>query len=214
LLFLCIVINILMEVCILFCCHKSATYYQTQNTHRFQVLFQDKIGRKSIMKVKVTDAELAEQYKKSQSAGNLYVIDIKDDSLKPHDNDSLTTKEKIENINLNHMAIILTEDELNNHSGNTKKIVPHLNVYNLGILCFMSCVDCEEEGCPGKSPCSKLAIDMVRLWNALGYNPENRDLERESQIREELKEIYNRGTGLADGLSQFICDDIKSWSKN
>lgn len=195
----------------LFCCQKSAIYYQTQNKKRLKTLFQDNVGRKYIIKAKVIDETLEKQFQQSKQIGSLYVIDIKDDSLQPVDN-NLTVKEKLENINLNHMAIILNEDNDHFNKGITKeKHGPKLNIYNLGILCFMSCIDCNEDGCPGKSPCSKLAIDMVRLWSALGYNPEKRNVEKESKIREELKEIYHRGTGLAKGLSKFICDEIIEW---
>lgn len=191
-----------MIVCILFCCQKASIYYQTQNKDKIKTIFQDNVGRKFIIKAEIIDEDLKTQYQKSQLAGNLYVIDINDDSLKQNNN--MSPKDKLENITLNHMAIILTEEE-------TQSNVPNLNVYNLGILCFMSCVDCDEKGCPGKSPCSKLAIDMVRLWNSLGYNPETRDLERENKIKEELQELYNRGTGLSEGLPKFICDKIKTW---
>ena len=196
-----------MEVCILFCCQKAAIYYQTQNRKRLETIFQDNIGRKYIIKAKVIVTQLQEQFQESKNIGSLYVIDIKDDTLKEKDTTldtkQITPKEQLEHMNLNHMAIILNEED----NGDT----PKLNVYNLGILCFMSCIECNEEGCPGKSPCSKLAIDMVRLWSALGYNPEKRNIEKESKIRDELKELYHRGTGMAEGLSKFICDEILNW---
>lgn len=201
-----------MKSTILFCCQKSAIYYQTQNRNKIKCLFKENIGRKYIMKVEVIDVELQKQYSESQKPGSIYVIDIKDDSLEPHETKNTITdsfSEKISKINLNHMAVILNE-ELDQENQNHKNY-PNLNVYNIGILCFMTCIDCSEEGCPGKSPCSKLAVDLIRLWNSLGYNPEKKNIERDTKIKTELQEIYNRGTGLGKGLPDFIKEQILNW---
>jgi hypothetical protein len=184
-----------MKTLILFCCQKSAIYYLGQNKNRVKCIYQESVGKKYLIKVNVIDDELSKQYQESSQHGSLYVIDVKDDSA---------TQNKSSDIILNHMGIILNEDD-------STKSNPHLNIYNIGLLCFMSCPHCKQEGCPAKSICSKLAIDVVRLWNTLGYNPEKTDDNISQKIKQGLSELYQNHEELYSNLPGFIKKEMDNW---
>lgn len=189
-----------MKTCILFCCQKAAIYYMTQHKNRIKCLFQENVGRKYLIKVEVLDTELIEQYKQSTNEGNLYVIDVKDDKSLLDDSNESDNK-----INLNHMGVILLEET------NTNNIAPVLSVYNIGILCFLTCINCKQDGCPAKSPCSKLAMDVIRLWNTMGYNPAKQSEENDKLIKSGLQTMYSQDSVLYDNIPEFVRKTIDSF---
>jgi hypothetical protein len=184
-----------MKTLILFCCQKSAIYYLGQNKNRVKCIYQESVGRKYLIKVDVIDNELNKQYQESTQQGSLYVIDVKDNSA---------TQNNSSDIVLNHMGIILSEDD-------STKSTPKINMYNIGLLCFMSCPDCKQEGCPAKGVCSKLAIDVVRLWSTLGYNPEKKDDIASQKIKQGLLELYQNHEELYSNLPSFIKKEMDNW---
>lgn len=184
-----------MNVSIIFCCHKAAIYYMTQHKNQIKCLFQDNVGKKYIIKVTVMDPELIKQYEQSKDQGNLYVIDINDDNL-----DKVTD----DKIKLNHMGIIILEET-------NDEIYPVFNVYTIGLLCFLSCYNCKQDGCPAKSSCCKLAIDIIRLWNTMGYNPTKYDEKNEKTIKTGLQNIYNEQVELYNNLPKFIQKEIDNF---
>jgi hypothetical protein len=188
-------LKVTMKILILFCCQKSAIYYLGQNKNRVKCIYQESIGRKYLIKVDVIDEELNKQYLESVKCGSLYVIDVKDDSA---------TQIKSSDIVLNHMGIILNETD-------SSKSTPHMNIYNIGLLCFMSCPSCKQEGCPAKSACCKLAIDVVRLWNTMGYNPEKIDDSASQKIKQGLLELYQNHEELYANLPGFIKKEMTRW---
>lgn len=188
-----------MKTCILFCCQKAAIFYMTQNKDKIKCLFQENIGRRYLIKIQVLDKELIEQYKQSLDESNLYVIDVKDDKTLTDNNEPSDNK-----INLNHMGVILLEEE---NSDN----LPVLNVYNIGILCFLTCVDCKQDGCPAKSPCSKLAMDVIRLWNTMGYNPSKHNEENYKLIKSGLQTMYSQDSVLYDNIPEFVRKTIDNF---
>ena len=184
--------------CILFCCQKASITYMTKYKPVSKCIFQENVGRRYLVKLEFSDKEIINQYQQACAGDSIYVIDIKDNIIE--DNET-----NVDKVNLNHMGIILIE---NNSTGN----MPNLNIYNIGVLCFMSCVNCHESGCPGKSPCSKLATDILRLWNTLAYQPGKLKLETIKQIQKGIQEMYyNQENQIHKTLPQFIKNEICGW---
>lgn len=186
-----------MKTCILFCCHKAAIYYMTHNKSKIKCIFQENIGRRYMIKIDVLDDELKEQYSQSEKMGNLFVIDVNDESL------NHKTESDDDKIKLNHMGVIIPEK-----TEGLDENYPVLNIYNLGLLCFISCSNCNQDACPGKSPCSKLPMDVIRLWNTMGYNPTKYNETNVQKIKDGLTEMYDNQTDLYNDLPEFIRKQI------
>jgi len=182
---------------ILFCCQKSAINYMTKYKPVIKHIFEANVGRRYLVKVEITDNEIIKQYRQSSLGDSIYIIDVK--------NDILDTDTDIDKINLAHMGIIITET-------NPNAIIPTLNTYNIGVMCFMSCIHCNETGCPGKSSCGKLATDILRLWNTMRYNPKKLDDTKINKIQSGIQEMfYDSKNQLHKELPDFIKKNISEW---
>lgn len=171
--------------------------------------------KKYLAKIQLLDPELQNKFQSSIIPSNIYVIDVQMDDNKDNehintiiDYDTLQTNSP--KINLDHMGVVLAEvDESYDNQYNE----PKLNIYNIGVICFMSCIDCSENGCPGKGPCCKLATDILRLWNTLQYKPQHLVEEQIKAIKEGiLMMYYNQEQTLYTRLPNFIQKEINSWN--
>lgn len=76
----------------------------------------------------------------------------------------------------------------------------------------MSCTDCPEVSCPGKSSCSKLAMDIVRLWSTIQYKPQNLLDAHIKSIKDGIQMMYyNQNSTLYKQLPLFLQKEINSW---
>lgn len=180
---------------ILFCCQKASIKYMAKHKGLVKTIFSSKVGSKYLNKIETNDETILKQYQQSEKEDIIYVIDIKNDE------DNISP----DKINLEHMGVILTDTRPND-------IEPRFNIYNIGILCFMSCLHCQETGCPGKSSCSKLATDILRLWNTLGYNPKNIEPDKIRKIKKGIQDMFFQDNSqFAKSLPEFIRDVILEW---
>jgi len=195
---------------ILFCCQKAFIKYMEDNIKKIKCLFQESVGRKYLAKVQLLDTDMQNKFQSSVIPSNIYVIDIKIDNEK----NILTDKcEQVNNyqptINLKHMGVVLSETD-DNYDTDTDE--PHLNIHNICVLCFISCTECLEINCPGKSVCSKLAMDVIRLWEIIQYKPEYLSDAHIKAIKEGIQMMYyNRNNALQKQLPHFLQKEINSW---
>ena len=146
------------------------------------------VFQESIGRKYISDFEIKDKEtieKYQQGDESLYVIDVPD---------KLGTDK---NINLEHVGVIMLD-----------------NVFNIGVYCFMSCLNCKETNCPGKSPCSKFVSDILRLWNTLGYSPKlNKNDNLESQLKTSLQQLYfDQKSGIYQELPKFVKQKLTKWN--
>ncbi len=181
------------------------------NAKTIKCLFQESVGRKYLAKVQLLDSDMQNKFQSSVIPSNIYIIDIKIDNNEKH---IITDKcDYVESyqptINLKHMGVVLSETD---ESYDMDTDEPHLNIHNICILCFMSCIDCPEINCPGKSSCSKLAMDIIRLWETIQYKPEYLSDAHTKAIKDGIQMMYyNRNNTLYKQLPNFLQKEINSW---